>query len=74
MPTVTLDHPLVRNLCHCPLCASRKDQGLLVCWQCYRAYGFRNGPSARVAECIDVCETDLAAAYAANTPPNASQE
>lgn len=36
-PQITIDHPLIRRSCECPLCGGKKDVGLVACWPCYRA-------------------------------------
>lgn len=36
-------YPLVRASRTCPLCNGRKDDGLIVCWTCYRSHDVRNG-------------------------------
>ena len=39
------DYPLIRAWFDCPLCGGGKDQGLLACWPCYRAFDLKNGDS-----------------------------
>jgi hypothetical protein len=39
----TIDYPNIRASEHCPMCGRDKDQGLLVCWPCYRLHNVRNG-------------------------------
>lgn len=43
MRMTTMDYPNVRANIRCPLCPGGKEAGLLVCWPCYRAQGFRYG-------------------------------
>jgi hypothetical protein len=38
-----MDYPLVRASSDCPLCYAAKDRGLVVCWECYKAFHLRNG-------------------------------
>ena len=38
-----MDYPNVRASSRCPLCAVGKEEGLLVCWSCYREQGLRYG-------------------------------
>jgi len=46
--TVT-DFPNVRTSAFCPLCDKHKDDGLLVCWSCYKTHDLRYGnPDAEV--------------------------
>lgn len=56
---ITLDHPLTRRGCTCPLCELPKDAGLVVCWPCYRLWNFRNGPGRDVEALIDAWEAGL---------------
>jgi hypothetical protein len=38
-----MDYPHVRSSGVCPLCRERKEVGLVVCWDCYRAWNLRYG-------------------------------
>lgn len=38
-----MDYPHVRASTHCPLCQQEKDEGLLICWVCYRLHDLRSG-------------------------------
>lgn len=53
-----IDHPLLRQHSHCPLCHERKDQGLVTCWPCYRRHELKYG-NARAEAIIDRAETGL---------------
>ena len=49
--TEPCDYPYLRRSAICALCDNDKDQGLLVCWMCYRRQDLQNGlkPYAVVA-------------------------
>ena len=69
--TVTIDYPRTRTGTHCPLCQrDDKDQGLFVCWDCYRAHGLRDhGLRRYIVAALEVSESNHArgTAYATNT-------
>jgi hypothetical protein len=54
-----LDHPLLRQSTHCPVCHDRKDNGLVICWSCYRDKGMRYG-NPTVDRIVDRAEDGLA--------------
>jgi len=41
--TANMDYPNVRASSVCPLCLDTKENGLLVCWSCFREQGLRYG-------------------------------
>ena len=55
-----LDYPKVRAQVLCPLCVGDKDEGLLVCWPCYRRYELRSGNEV-VEQIIAQAENGLVA-------------
>jgi hypothetical protein len=57
-PTI-IDHPNVRESASCPTCNRPKDQGLLVCWDCYRKLDIRNGLTPAIALIIENAEEEL---------------
>lgn len=56
-----MDHPLLRNAPLCVLCTEPKEQGLLVCWHCFRRHGMRYA-NPTVDAILDHCEMALALA------------
>jgi hypothetical protein len=55
-----LDYPNIRKHPTCPCCNKPKEQGLLVCWACYRAHDFRNGGETRFKNTLDMLEAQYA--------------
>jgi hypothetical protein len=53
-----LDHPLIRNDHHCPLCRGYKTPGNVTCWSCYREHDLRRR-NAQADTIIDAREAAL---------------
>lgn len=53
------DFGCVRQMTACPVCGNEKDDGLLVCWPCYRAHDIRNGLSALLTGILRATESRL---------------
>jgi len=47
------DYTHIRQSEDCPLCHKVKDVGLVVCWDCYKEHGFRNGVDYLITETLE---------------------
>jgi hypothetical protein len=56
-----MDYPNIRQSARCPLCERAKDQGLLVCWPCYRVHDMRNGADPLLLKVLNKTEEGVIA-------------